>query len=887
MKLTLAALMAVLAGAHDAEASSCIPGFDYAIFTSGTQSIENHATTDSYDSSVASYSAGGCSGNLGTNSGASGAVALQNHATVCGTITTGAGGTVTTSAVASYTTPAKMLTSPVTLTAVTAPSLPSGGSASFSDNAIHVLTPGKSYSTISCSGPHTVIQLPAGTYVAGGVTMTQCALEVTGPVVVYLTGVLDVSTNATINAPSISDAGLPTNLIFLGTSAATDVHLYSSVVVYAGIYTPAAHEIHIEQHSELYGAGVAMTFHGENYGMIHYDQALATMGAGGFACTATEVSRASPVVATISGSAAVVQGTFETPTSSKKTITTTGDVASFVFPYIKGHMRARTAVSISTTATTFSSGTVLFDAAATGKIPSSVYSGCSTYTGSCRHVFTNVPGKGRTWHPATLDLDDTNASTIGAVIAPASAVTGIGASHWQTIVRAILDAKLGGVDRSTVAVIGASTFAGSAGRPTIAYFGATDGMVHAVCASVGGICSSLGTELWAFLPGNQLASIRSNAQRVDGSVSVSDAFGDFAHDPASSTRSWHTILTFSTGGSTPGTYALDVTDPGSPLLLWEYTTPASPASQDFGTGLYVALGATHINGQPINLAAAETNNGGTGGAGVVVTAFQLETGSTLWQFTYAFPATPRGGAGDLPYPTTGVPGGAVAVDLDGGGDVTDVVLGDLYGDVWRLDAANGSSATGTGTPLFSFSSDKHPLGTIPAIYKSNGAQYAAFASGGYADPSSASWSVASQYVIAVKLKPTGSVFPTSEGAATCSTCNLMLAQALTGTKGFGQALVVGTQLFVTSDSADVDASSYGGTTADTGSMMTVDLATSSATTVVVHSGAGSLASSGTTLYSSSSNRQQQLTAAAAGTAGPSVDVTAQPKVTRNLWLRTR
>lgn len=895
----LGAIACVLGGLHPADASSCVPGFDYAVFTQGGIAVENHGTTDSYNSAVAPYAAGGCGGNMGTNGTTSGIVGLQNQATVCGTIATGSGGTVTTSGSASYTSPSLTLTSPVTLTPVTAPSLPSGGSASYSDNNTHVLAPGKSYSTISCSGPHTKIQLSAGTYVSGDIVMSQCSIELTsGPVVLYLTGKLDLSTNCTVNAPS--STGLPTNLVILGTSSATDVHMYSGAVVYAGIYTPSAGEIHIEQHSELYGAAVAQSYHGENYGEIHYDQALASTGAGSFACSASEVSRSSPVIATVSNQIAIVQGTFEMPSGSKTTIASTSDVASFAFPYIKGHMRARVASTVTTTASTFSSATILFDAGASGKIPSPTYSGCSSFTGACRHIFTNtntIPSTGVTWHPTMVDLDDTNASAIGARIAPATAVTGIGASHWQTIVHTILSGKLGGVDRSTAAVIGASTVAGNAARPTIAYFGATDGMVHAVCASTGGttatatnICPALGTELWAFLPGTQLPLIRTNSQRIDGSISVVDAFGDYASATGSGTKSWRTILSFQTGFSTggkPGAYAIDVTDPASPVLLWEYSTPTSPSSQDFGTGLYVALGPAIVNGVRTNLAVAQTNNGGSGGAGVVLTALQLETGAKVWQFSYAFPTTPRGGSGNLPYPTTGIPGGAVGVDLSNAGYLTDYVMGDLYGDVWRIAAATGTSATGSTTPLFSFSSDKHPIGALPAIYSSGSKQYAAFVSGGYDDPTATSWSASTQYAIAVKLTPSSASLPLTEAASACATCDVMLAQSIAGLKGFAQALVVGTQLFLSADSADVSSSTYGASTSNTGSLITMDTGTASTSTVVIRAGGSSLVNSSTTLYSSSSNAQQQLSTSASTTTGAKVDPAAQPSVFRVLWMRMR
>src|SRR5207244_3429665 len=101
--------------------------------------------------------------------------------------------------------------------------------------------------------------------------------------------------------------------------------------------------------------------------------------------------------------------------------------------------------------------------------------------------------------------------------------------------------------------------------------------------------------------------------------------------------------TFQTGfavGGTAGTYALDVTDPASPTLLWEYTTPTSPGSTELGTGLTVAAGPALVNGAVTNLAVMETKNGGTGGAGVVVTALSQETGSKVWTtpFSYLYSA---------------------------------------------------------------------------------------------------------------------------------------------------------------------------------------------------------------------------------------------------------
>jgi hypothetical protein len=668
-----------------------------------------------------------------------------------------------------------------------------------------------------------------------------------------------------------------------------------------GIYAPDT-DLSMHGNGDIYGAVVGSTITISGTPAIHYDVSMATAIAGGYNCivTPTEISRSSPVIATITPSSggpqtAVVQGSFEAPSGTATTINSVASVATFAFPFEKGHMRARIASTITSTGSTFSSGTVLFDAAAAGKIPTVVNGGCTTFNGTCRHVFTNInaaAANGTTFHPTVATLSDTTSSTIGALIAPTAVVSGITSANWQTIVRTVLAGKLGGVDRATAAVIQASSVAGVTSRPTMAYFGATDGMLHAVCASIGGttpsqasICPSLGTELWAFLPRVQLPLIRSNNSRIDGSVRVLDVFGDFANIPPTGRKNWRTILTFQTG-SNAAAYALDITDPANPFVLWEYTTPTTPGTTDFGTGLIVAAGSVAMTSQFVDLAVLETSNGGTGGTGVVATALSQETGAKVWQFSYLYPSPPRGVAADLPLASTGIPGGAVGVDLAGFGYLSDVVFGDLYGNLWRLDATSGTSRNGNGVPLFAFSTNKHPIGEPPAIYSNGSQQYAAFSSGGYVDPTATSWTTSTQYLIAAKLSTTGATI--SETATPCATtCALSLKQTLTsGDKGVSQPLVVGAQLFVTTDSSDVNSATYG-TATNTGHVLTFDLTgVLASTTVVINSGASSLVSSGTTLYSSSSTQQQQL-GSATSVVGPRVDPGSQPKVERSMWLRTQ
>ncbi|HVK85812.1 MAG TPA: hypothetical protein VM513_16950 [Kofleriaceae bacterium] len=893
----------LLVAIHAREArASCIPGFDYAAFGKDSLRLGGGTDTDSFNSSLGDYASTQSStsgGNLGTNGTGCPVVDLNGGSTsIGGNIESPAMTTCTVDeGAATVHGTESTMPAPVSLPSVIIPTIigTDQGDVTVNTNRTWSATPNNTWRSVEVRNGN-VLTLNAGTYVLDNLYV-KGEIRVNGAVAIYL--------KCSVNTQAITmDAGAllnnvtpikPSNLIFfLGPSCATASMRGGSNAGFA-VYAPDT-AITLNGNDDLYGAIVGKTVSAMGGINIHYDRALADFASGDYTCPAVEISRAAPVVATVGGSQAVVQGTFEAPSGTPSEITTTASVSTWTFPYLRGHMRARVASSITTSASTFSSGTILFDAGAAGRIPTRTYGGCSALDGSCRNVFTvtSTPGAtGVQFHPTKVQLNDSNASTIGALIAPAATVPGIGASEWQTIVRKVLDAPLGGVDRSTVAVIEPSPLVSGANgaRPTIAYFGGADGMLHAVCASTGGntatqtgVCPSLGTELWAFIPRTQLPLIRNNTARVDGSVRVIDAFGDFVNNPANGTKSWRTILVFQTG-FTNDAYAIDVSDPASPVILWEYSTPASPGTTDLGAGMTVATGSVKINGKATNLAVLQTNNGASTAEGVVAKAVSLETGAVQWSFGYLYPNPARTISADL-LPVNGIPGGAVPVDLLGSGFVTDFAMGDLYGNLWRLNAADGTSRNGTGTPLFSFSANKKPIGSPPAIYNSGGAQYAAFGSGGYTHPTLTGWAQGTQYLLAIKLNWTGATI--DETGSACTNCAIGVKVALsTNHKAFSQALVVGTSLVLTTDVSEVNSSSYGLSSANTGELTKVDLTGAQSPTILsIASGATAVANAGTTLYSSSSSKQQQLSTS--GTSGgTSVDVVAaNADVKRALWLRT-
>ena len=628
--------------------------------------------------------------------------------------------------------------------------------------------------------------------------------------------------------------------------------------------------------------------------------------------TIFETSRSSPIATTLpNGDAVVVSGTFENvvpaPILPNAVLNTSADFANGIwsFPAVKGHLHATVAGTIGTSETTIGTGSTDFDGAL--NIPTPNNAGCGTnFNLSCRSVFTTIAPTvlGVALHPAVTFVTDSQAANLGPALVSGTALV---AADYTNMIHRVLAGSwngtsyvpaLGGIDHSTVAVIGPSTLA-NGGRATMAYIGASDGMLHAFCAEQNAAkgCGTIGGELWAFLPRTQLAGIHSNKAVIQGSPHVIDSFGDFS---GSGTKSFRTILTFLTGSgdptdpaaSQPALYALDITDPQNPKVVFEYTiqSPGALRGADvIGSGLALTAGPINVGGISRNLVFAETNDGGTNGAADSSTAnlvfgIDLETGITVWTFKSNYAPTRSGGA---LIPRSGVPGGAVGVDKQGQGFITDVVFGDLFGRVWELDAATGISRYLPNKPLFSFQTDFHPIGVVPAIYSIGGQDFAVVTTGGYYDPKDlTSWAtgaVSPQAVLAIALNaPTADVTLSEVSPVADIPIKFNLAA---GERGFAQATVVGGELFISTDNSDVNASGYG-TTGSTGHVYTSDL-TSSFTVVSVRGGASSLATAGLNIYSASSNKQQQLGNADNIASTGKVDTAGQPKIARVLWLRTQ
>ena len=116
----------------------------------------------------------------------------------------------------------------------------------------------------------------------------------------------------------------------------------------------------------------------------------------------------------------------------------------------------------------------------------------------------------------------------------------------------------------------------TASRTKMVYIGANDGMIHAFRADTL-------EELWAYVPTMVIPNLwkladsnysAKHAYFLDGVIATTDIC---TANCTLTTASWKTILVAGLGGGGRGFVALDVTNPQSPSLLWEFDAKNTPA----------------------------------------------------------------------------------------------------------------------------------------------------------------------------------------------------------------------------------------------------------------------------------------------------------------------
>ncbi|MDP2804777.1 MAG: PilC/PilY family type IV pilus protein, partial [Gallionellaceae bacterium] len=263
-----------------------------------------------------------------------------------------------------------------------------------------------------------------------------------------------------------------------------------------------------------------------------------------------------------------------------------------------------------------------------------------------------------------------------------------------------------------------------AGRAATVYMGANDGMMHAFAADTG-------IERWAYVPSMVMPNLWKLADSnyailhtnfVNGSPVTSDIYCPSNCGGATNgvtSASWRTIVVAGLNGGGRGYYALDITDPVAPVLLWEFTpTTGIGKFQDDGVGYGFGqpIITRKVDGTWVVLVTSGYNNTSPGDGNGYLYVLNASTGAIISKIST--------GVG-----STTTPSGLAKIagwnDVPAGNQTGYVYGGDLLGNLWRFDINSTTLATiGTGdvmkfAALFSDSAgtSPQPIMTTPTLGK--------------------------------------------------------------------------------------------------------------------------------------------------------------------------
>ncbi|MBE0621347.1 MAG: hypothetical protein IH605_12195 [Burkholderiales bacterium] len=238
-----------------------------------------------------------------------------------------------------------------------------------------------------------------------------------------------------------------------------------------------------------------------------------------------------------------------------------------------------------------------------------------------------------------------------------------------------------------------------AGRTGTVYMGTNDGMMHA-------FASSDGAERWAYVPSMVIPNLwklastsysSTHANFVNGSPVTTDFYCTAncgGESDGAASASWRTILVAGLNGGGRGYYALDITVPEKPVLLWEFTTTAGNGStkdDDLGYSFGRPVVTRKSDGTWVVLVTSGYNNTSPGDGIGYLYVLNANTGAIISKISTAVgsTSTPSGLAKIAPWN-----------EEPGGNRVGFLYGGDLLGNLWRFDINGATAATiGTGDVL--------------------------------------------------------------------------------------------------------------------------------------------------------------------------------------------
>ena len=248
-------------------------------------------------------------------------------------------------------------------------------------------------------------------------------------------------------------------------------------------------------------------------------------------------------------------------------------------------------------------------------------------------------------------------------------------------------------------------------RETIIYVGTNDGMLHA-------FKDTDGNEKFAIIPKSVLGKLRnlkvSHDFYVDGSPKAYDVY--FKGE-----SKWKTVIVSGLRGGGPYYFAVDVTDPGDPKILWEWPNPVNdpvntdPVVAHLGDGWGKPdIGRVMVGTETKFVAFVTGGYSTSDNLGNSFHIIDIETGKALKSFI----------VGDA---TNKIPSGPTSYDSDEDGFVNYVYFGDKQGTLWKV---NVSSTLVSDWTLYDFWEDgpskRLPIFYAPAVAKNDGGDILVF-----------------------------------------------------------------------------------------------------------------------------------------------------------------
>jgi type IV pilus assembly protein PilY1 len=248
-----------------------------------------------------------------------------------------------------------------------------------------------------------------------------------------------------------------------------------------------------------------------------------------------------------------------------------------------------------------------------------------------------------------------------------------------------------------------------AGRPGMLYVASNDGMLHA-------FAGDSGDEAWAYVPRIVMPKLAALADSnwninhkftVDGSPVLQDVYDR-------SGNRWRTILIAGLNSGGRGYYAMDVTNPTSPVVLWEFcndptvcTVSDADLGYTYGNAVMTKRNVGAPDGRWVAYVTSGINNVAPGDGKGYLYELDIFSGSIISKTTTGFGSmtAPSGmnriaGWADSPYTNN---------------TSKWIYGGDLWGNVWRFDTSTTPPTASKLAQLFDASGRPQSITTRPEL----------------------------------------------------------------------------------------------------------------------------------------------------------------------------